>query len=347
VNDVIKLGNLYAYTGSLPKGCIYCGRGGKVVVFITGLCSERCFYCPVSGARLYRDVVFADEESVNSLEDVIDEVYRVGADGIGITGGDPLMVVKRTVNLIERVKDYFGPDFHVHLYTSGRYLTVDALLELERAGLDELRLHPVSEEHWAIVERVASRNNKFLLGLELPMFPGKVEELWQKIMWLERMGGVSFINLNEVEVSERNINAIRARGYAIDAVNSTVKGSGEASLLLLERAAKAGVKISIHYCSASFKDRVQLRSRLLRKALRLAYPFQKVTATGLLEHMEMPLSSLGKYEELVKTCIDAGLGGTSGQRVMLHPSCRKLGIEGSLVRQYPVESSKRIVFEST
>ena len=83
--------DVYAVVGELPLGCIHCMRGTKVVVFITGLCDDRCFYCPGSPEKLYRDIMRADEEPVSSIEDIVYEIYRIGADGASITGGDPLV----------------------------------------------------------------------------------------------------------------------------------------------------------------------------------------------------------------------------------------------------------------
>src|SRR5205807_270626 len=47
--------------GGLPVGCRQCTDGAKMVLFVTGICSFHCFYCPVSDEKMYKDVVFADE----------------------------------------------------------------------------------------------------------------------------------------------------------------------------------------------------------------------------------------------------------------------------------------------
>ena len=58
--------------GTLPTGCVQCTEGAKMVLFVTGLCSFHCFYCPVSDEKMYRDVVFADEKRVESDADVLE-----------------------------------------------------------------------------------------------------------------------------------------------------------------------------------------------------------------------------------------------------------------------------------
>jgi len=71
-------------------------RMGQVVLFVTGLCSFHCFYCPVSDEKDVQDVVFADEKRVTRDEDVLEEAHAIRATGAGITGGDPLDAVERT-----------------------------------------------------------------------------------------------------------------------------------------------------------------------------------------------------------------------------------------------------------
>ena len=45
--------------GAIPEGCRLCEEGAKMVLFVTGLCSYHCFYCPVSDEKMYKDVVYA------------------------------------------------------------------------------------------------------------------------------------------------------------------------------------------------------------------------------------------------------------------------------------------------
>src|SRR2546428_8941847 len=78
-----------AIRGRLPTGCGQCGKGAKLVLFVTGLCGYHCVYCPVSDEKMDRDVVYADEKRVTSDEDLLEEARAIRAEGVGITGGGP------------------------------------------------------------------------------------------------------------------------------------------------------------------------------------------------------------------------------------------------------------------
>src|SRR5437867_5093958 len=75
-----------------------------MVLFVTGICSFHCFYCPVSDEKMYKDVVFADEKRVTKDEDVLEEAHAIQATGAGITGGDPLDAVERTCHYVRLLK---------------------------------------------------------------------------------------------------------------------------------------------------------------------------------------------------------------------------------------------------
>jgi len=279
------LPGVYAYVGTLPAGCTLCMQGVKMVVFVTGLCGDRCFYCPVSRSRLYRDVFYVDEEPVSTLYDVLEEACLIGAEGASLTGGDPLARLDRTVQVIRLLKDYMGPDFHLHLYTSGRYATRDALRLLDREGLDEIRFHPAEEWERAAIEKAVSLGLDMRVGVEVPVIPGDEERLKKLILWLDSIG-VEFINLNELEVSPSNVEKLRIRGIRVSSLKPVAEGSEETALRIVQWAASRGLRITVHYCPASYKDSVQMRLRLVRKALRTMKPYEEATTSGLIRFLE-------------------------------------------------------------
>ena len=267
-------------TGPMSRGCELCFPGLKAVIFITGLCDDACYYCPVSREKLGHDVFYVNEEPVSSIADVIVEIERQGARGASITGGDPLLVPRRSLDLIQALKEAFTSRFHVHLYTSGRYATPGILVSLWKAGLDEIRFHPTNEK---LVERIglAAKLTGMSVGVEIPIAPG-LEEWAKRIITKAEKLGAEFVNLNEMEFVAPNAEALMMRGYREDPSRPfTVKGSLEAALRVLEWAAhNAG--IPVHFCPALFKDQIQTKNRLLHLSLRDHYWYEKPTGRGTL-----------------------------------------------------------------
>ena len=262
----------------MARGCDLCFPGLKAVIFVTGLCDDSCFYCPVSRAKLGRDVFYVNEVRVYSVEEAVAEVARVGAEGASFTGGDPLIAAERALRLARALKEAFGPGFHIHLYTSGRRATPGLLKALWEAGVDEIRFHPTSLD---LLDRIsmAREHTGMSVGVEIPIAPGMEEWAVKIIVEAERRGG-EFVNLNEMEIVEPNARALMARGYREDPERPfTVKGSLEAALRVLEWASRNS-GIPVHFCPASFKDRLQTGNRLRNTALRDAYWYEEPTKEG-------------------------------------------------------------------
>lgn len=246
--------------GKLARGCELCYPGKKTVIFITGLCGDSCYYCPIDRNKLYHDVMKANERIVGSINEIIEEIVRSGSRGASITGGDPLTVPERTISLIRLLKDLFGDDFHIHLYTSGRYASKNVLLELDSAGLDEIRFHPTFPglEKKALI---AKKHTDMSVGFEVPVIPGSKKWIMNLIEFGDK-NGLDFINLNELEVSEANLDNLLMRGLRVSKNGVVVDGSSRLAQEILAEALKKGYKIPIHYCPASFKDAIQTRFRL-------------------------------------------------------------------------------------
>lgn len=253
-------------TGRLTRGCELCYAGLKAVIFITGVCDENCFYCPVDRGRFGRRVMYVNDERAHDVNDIIREVERQGATGASITGGDPLADLPLTLSLIRALKATFGPEFHIHLYTPGRYATPEALLALWRAGLDEIRFHPVSRRYMKGIE-YAVKLTGMRVGAEMPIAPGLEDWVKEVIRFVDSVGG-HFVNLDEMEFAEPNRESLRLRGLRPDeARDAAVKGALRAALEVLSWA-ESNVKVPVHFCPVSFKDLVQVRNRYRRTALR-------------------------------------------------------------------------------
>ncbi len=282
--------------GPLPTGCALCEAGAKLVLFVTGVCHYKCFYCPISEEKRMSRFAWANErkldlsDEASALAALADEVRSLGAKGTGITGGDPLYDPERTVKMIRFLKAEFGPKHHVHLYTQIPF-DIKWLAAMQEAGLDELRFHPPDEtwpepDKWPPYTRLWLKAKEMEdaglwdVGFEIPCIPGSQEQMSALVSWLERHR-FRFINLNEMEFSETNYEAMLSRGYRIkDTETSRAMDSEEVAREVMRR--HQGAKIAIHFCSSPFKDRVQLRQRLSRQAERRAKPYEVATEDGTL-----------------------------------------------------------------
>ena len=328
-----------------------------MVLFVTGLCRFRCFYCPVSERRNQIDIGYVNERRITSDLDVIEEARAMGAEGTGITGGDPLGEIDRTVHYVELLKKEFGPSHNIHLYTHEP--NPEKLQRLAAAGLDEFRLHiphylwgPLAS-HGGAYRTVLERAPEWGIrrGVEIPVLPEKKRELRSLLETLGEIG-VDFVNLNELEFSETNEHNLYDRGYALDARGGWgVRGSREVAEELVR---ESGLRVPVHYCSSRFKDGVQLKQRLLRRLERTAPPFARSTGEGTLV--------LGIVEAPEGTDLDAaarrlvrlaGLGKSDyrvdrvRRRLELDPRtlrrvARRLTLPAFVVEEYPTSDALEV-----
>jgi hypothetical protein len=282
--------NESVYTNPLSPGCKMCAEGAKLVLLLTGLCPAKCFYCPISFRKGGKDLIFADEWELDNENDtgkLIREAEYIEATGVGITGGDPLMVWKRACRYISMFKNEFGSDFHIHLYTSCLQ-NANHVEELVSAGLDEIRFHP-TPNYWDCMEKnlitPAIKNalkTEVDVAIEIPSIPNMEDQMFALVKWSDDIG-IRWVNLNELELSERNADVLNQRNFSIkDDVSAAVRGSQESALEALRMVAEKDFEVGVHYCSSSFKDGVQLTNRIKRRAGNVARVYDVVTNEGTL-----------------------------------------------------------------
>ncbi len=266
------------FIGELPKGCRQCIRGEKLVMFVTGICPNTCFFCPLSENRKNIDNIFANEVPVKKDLDIIDEARACSAKGAGVTGGDPLSRLERTLHYIRILKAEFGERFHTHLYTSGELATPDVLLKLESAGLDEIRYH-IQEDPKVLLPALSTNMD---VGAEVPVIPGEEEKLKATIKFLDETKA-KFVNLNELEMSELNAAEMRKRGFDTDGnLCNSITGSFESAEKIMHWAQANTKQISLHFCNSRVKDVYQYNKRLGLRAKNLKKPYETIARGCLL-----------------------------------------------------------------
>lgn len=290
-----QVSNLYeAPEKSDAEGCIQCQMGSKLVLFITGHCHWQCDYCPLSENRREIDWMYANERKCENFEQVIEEAHAMRATGAGITGGDPLMAKDRTLEGIKRLKEEFGSQFHIHMYTSIPFRPEWAK-DFAGAGLDEIRFHFLNLESGKYKETIAACTKAGIFtGVEIPCEPDKETELFSLIEEL-RDFQISFININELEITVGNHDNMELRGFNLSTeITAGANGSAELAISLKERVSAAELGIPdildgeikepygfhVKFCTAVYKDAGQLRRRFLRRGEATIAPHENLTEDG-------------------------------------------------------------------
>jgi len=328
----IEAGSFYTY---LSEGCKLCRRGAKLVLFITGLCPNSCYYCPISKERWQKDVIYANERLVKSYDDLIEELNLMSAEGVAITGGEPLVKLKRVLDYIKFLKK---SDLHIHLYTSVP-AKENVIKMLANAGLDEIRFHPPELKYPEIyIESIkVSKKLGIETGFEIPSI-----KFCEKIVDIVNRYDI-FLNLNELEFSETNYEELKKRGFEVDGLYGT-KGSLEIAKKYLDVVEK------FHYCTAKFKDSTQLRRRLIRMALN--HPeFYIITREGTIicGFIEGSKENLEKVKKLLKRLGQKYMEVENGIETSVEfvkewkENLKKNNLKLSIIERYP--TSKRIVVE--
>ena len=262
------------------KGCSYCVKGEKLVLFVTGKCKRNCWYCSLSKKRKNKDIIFANERQCKNVKDIIQEVKESRATSAGITGGDPLLYLSRTIKFASALKKTFGKGFHIHIYLPTRLVTGEKLRRLASC-VDEVRFHPEflinnnnTAEEIKKIKLAGLFFNKPDIGIELPLIPERKEEILDFIEGVENV--IGFVNLNEFELSDTNFNIV-TKNYKLKEGGYVISGSLETGKWILKELQKRKTKLKVHLCTAELKNAHQFRNRLKRHTI---LPFGKMTEDG-------------------------------------------------------------------
>jgi pyruvate formate-lyase activating enzyme-like uncharacterized protein len=291
--------NSYCNNG-VAEGCKYCVRGEKLVLFITGICKSNCWYCSLSDKRKEKNIVMANERECKSIKEVIKEVRESNATSAGITGGDPLVCLEKTIQYAKALKKEFGKQFHIHIYLSTHLVNETNLQKLSEC-IDEVRFHPLflinkNEEHNDLEKMKKGMEifGKENTGIELPLIPKKKKEILNFI--LKAKNFISFANFNEFELSETNFNHL-TKNYRLKEGGYVVRGSLEAGKWILKELNKRKIQIKTHVCTAQLKNSCQFVNRLKRHEI---LPWGRRTEDGTVVYLAVYSKNEKDFKKLKK-----------------------------------------------
>jgi pyruvate formate-lyase activating enzyme-like uncharacterized protein len=194
-------------------------------------------------------------KAVREESEIPDVLLQNGIASVGLSGGEPLLDPKRVLRIVKLLRERFGKDLRIDLYTNGDLFTPDLLDELRQAGVDGLRINLAANGYKLDpVQMALGRIGD--VTVELPAIPQHRESLKRIVRELDAVGAKHLI-LHELFASAQNIDALSDRGCRAaegdyDKLTwSGVADSGELALEIMRYAQENTKTLSVYYCSCA------------------------------------------------------------------------------------------------
>ncbi len=288
--------------GDLSPGCRTCIAGRISWLCVTMQCNLRCWFCHAKLEKSPGTAETVDLLQMGDPEGFAEYAVRAGIEGVGIIGGEPLMVLDRTLAYLRELKRRLGDRLYVWLYTNGKLLGAAEAERLQAAGLDEIRFNLAAIGYDLRPCEVAA--GKFRVTVEIPAIP---EDESVRAELLPRLAeiGVEHLHLHQVYGTQVNHEALEKRDYTF--AEGKVVESAVSAMATLAAAARSDSSPSVMYCSAPYKKWSVPRGHRFRAAPFVRSPRDSVTAAGYLRR----LSITGPTESLDRLARRLAGGGTT------------------------------------
>ncbi|MBU2611428.1 MAG: radical SAM protein [Chloroflexi bacterium] len=260
------------YTKRISSACQACQTGvGSATFFISLKCHRDCFYCFNPNQEGYEYFREHTRDTVAELQTL--RASRARVRHLALTGGEPLLHKEEALRFFQEARQGF-PGVYTRLYTCGDHVDRQTLQALKDAGMDEIRysirMQDLAKGQRHTYDQIAlAREYIPHVMVEMPVLPGRLEEMKEVLTELERLE-IFGINLLEFCFPLHNAEVFRQHGYRIKARpfrvlynywyagGLPVAGSEMECLDLVEFALDAGLNLGVHYCSLENKHSGQV-----------------------------------------------------------------------------------------
>ncbi|WP_305044831.1 radical SAM protein [Geoalkalibacter sp.] len=307
----------------LSPGCAVCVAGRWSCLFINGTCNRTCFYCPSPQDEVGRP-------TTNSLEfphpqDYVDYIATFGFTGVSFSGGEPLLTPERTLSYLKAVKERFGADLHVWLYTNGTLVTPEILGALRDAGLDEIRFD-IGATDYQLKKAAAAVGVIPTVTVEIPAVPEEQELLRARIAEMADLG-IAHLNLHQLRLTPYNFERFQGRGYTfLHGEKVTVLESELCALELIRDSLERGIDLPINYCSFVYKNLYQAQAARTRNGRFAAKGHEALTPAGYLRGLALT----GAAETILRQVDALRLAGAESEQWQLSRAKDRLSFHPAL-----------------
>ena len=289
------------YTGRLSPGCMACGQGEWSCIFINSLCTADCTFCPMDKSRSRDFEPVAGELTFGDPDAYVEYLDRFGFSGIGFSGGEPLLAFDKVRLFIEKIRQRFGGEPYVWMYTNGDLVDEKTLTVLREIGLDEIRFNICARDY--SLDRVElARQHLDTVSVEIPAVPEDFERVKECLVQMGRIG-VDHLNLHQLVATEHNYIELANRDYTIlrpEAFRECpVFESEMMALRLLGHALDNQIDLSVHYCSHVYMARFQNLASRKRAGTLAREGFERISKAGYISRTSAR-DTLGRLEEIVR-----------------------------------------------
>lgn len=272
------------HIGKLSPGCLTCGQGYWSCIFINGLCTANCFYCPQDRGMKKERKPLAEGVTFDNPKDYADYLDKFDFKGVGFSGGESLLVFEKLLAYVKEIKGRFGNRIYVWIYTNGDLVDKDKLRKLKEAGLDEIRFNiSVRGYDLSKVKPAVGIINK--VTIEIPAIPEDYEKVKKTLRKMHKIG-VDHLNLHQLEITAYNCKNFIGRNYSFLRLPSVVVLESEFfALKIIRYALNNKIDLPINYCAKSYKSRFQKMGLMQRRASLVKESFEDLTDTGYIRRL--------------------------------------------------------------
>ncbi len=275
------------YTGTLSPGCIICGEGTWSCMYINGLCTAHCFFCP-QDRKMKKERLPSIENGIifTKPRDYVNFLEKFGFKGVGFSGGEPSLIFEKLLAFIRQIRLRFKDKMYLWIYTNGDLITPDKVRLLKKTGLNEIRFN-ISSGGYGLHCLELALGSIDNVTVEIPVIPEDFEIVKKSLSRMRDMG-VKYLNLHQLNTTNFNYKNYINRNYTfLHQPLVSIVESELTALKLFQYALDKKIMLSLNYCSSSYKHRFQSKGARMRAAPFVRENFEEVTPAGYIRSFSL------------------------------------------------------------